>query len=145
MKFNLKSFFQESRPVHTDADERLAVAQLLMEIARADLDTAGIELETIRSYLRHAYDLDDSALDQLMNTAENRVNQAISLHETVDTLNRSLDLERKCAFIRALWQVAYADGRLDPYEESMLRRLADLLYVPHSNFIREKLAATNSV
>lgn len=143
MKFNLKSFFQENKNISTDEDARLAIAQLLIEIARADTDTASIEIDTIRGYLRHAYGLDEASLDALVRTASERVDKAVSLHETVEVLNRSLDLDRKSALIRVLWQVAYADGHLDPYEESLLRRLADLLYVPHSNFIREKLAVMN--
>jgi uncharacterized tellurite resistance protein B-like protein len=143
LKLNLKKFFQGPAHVITDDDARLAVAQLLIEIARADTDTAVIETDAIRGYLRHAYALDESVLDTLMQTAGERVEKAVSLHETIDVLNRTLDAERKSALIRALWQVAYADGHLSPYEVSMLRRLADLLYVPHSSFIREKLAVTD--
>jgi uncharacterized tellurite resistance protein B-like protein len=40
-----------------------------------------------------------------------------------------------------MWQVAYADGRLDKYEEGLIRQVAELTYVPHAEYIRTKLAA----
>ena len=47
----------------------------------------------------------------------------------------------KVQLITSLWKVAYADGDLDKYEEHLIRRVADLLYVPHDAFIRAKLSA----
>ena len=141
MKFDLKSFFQSS-PEKGPPDEqaqRLAVTQLLLEIARADLNTDPREIATIRTLLAQAYGLDDAALDELMQTAGARVDKAVSLYDTVEVLNQRLDAAGKARLMRALWQVAYADGHLDPHEEAMLRRLADLLYVSHDTFIQEKL------
>jgi uncharacterized tellurite resistance protein B-like protein len=44
-----------------------------------------------------------------------------------------------------LWQVAYADGSLDPYEEALVRKIADLIYVPHREFIQAKHRIQESV
>ncbi|HWU67753.1 MAG TPA: TerB family tellurite resistance protein [Stenotrophobium sp.] len=141
MKFSLQKFFQSS-PEQGPPDERmqrLAVTQLLLEIARADMKSDAVEIAAIRKHLAQAYDLDDAALDELMQTASERVGAAVSLYDTVNVINQRLDAEGKARLVRALWQVAYADGHLDPYEEAMLRRLADLLYVSHDTFIQEKL------
>lgn len=141
MKFSLQKFFQPS-PEQGPPDEqtqRLAVTQLLLEIARADLKSDATEIATIRKHLAQAYSLDDAALDALMQAAGERVGAAVSLYDTVEVINRRLDADGKAKLVRALWQVAYADGHLDPYEEAMLRRLADLLYVSHDTFIQEKL------
>ncbi len=40
-----------------------------------------------------------------------------------------------------MWQIAYADGQLDKYEEYMIRRVTELTYVSHSDFIRAKQQA----
>ena len=45
--------------------------------------------------------------------------------------------------IKNMWEVAYADGNLDRYEEHLIRRVAELLYVSHSDFIKTKLAVKN--
>ncbi|MGH8461844.1 MAG: TerB family tellurite resistance protein [Stenotrophobium sp.] len=141
MKFALQRFFQtgpEKGPPDEQA-QRLAVTQLLLEIARADQNSDVREIATIRKHLAQAYSLDDAALDELMQAANARVDAAVSLYDTVEVINQRLDAAGKARLVRALWQVAYADGHLDPYEEAMLRRLADLLYVSHDTFIREKL------
>jgi uncharacterized tellurite resistance protein B-like protein len=127
----------ESGRQHPDA--RMAVAQLLLEIARADQSADEKELNVIRSHLGQAFSLDPSQLDAALARAQEHVEHAVSLYETVDAVNRSLDAEQKASLMGALWGVAFADGRVDPYEEALLRRLADLIYVPHSVFIREKL------
>lgn len=141
MKFKLGKLFGH-KPATPAADpSRLAVAQLLLEIARADLSADAAEHAVIRKHLQDAFALDDAAVDTLVAQASARVEKAVSLHGTVEALNRSMDAPTKSALVGALWRVAYADGRLDPYEEALLRRICDLLYVPHSSFIREKLAA----
>lgn len=117
----------------------LAVAQLLMEIARADLGIDSREMSTIRAHLAQAYRLRDSQLDDLVSQAQAHVEQSVSLHDTVSIINDSLSADAKAQLIGSLWRVAYADQQLNPYEEALLRRLADLLHVPHSVFIREKL------
>ena len=42
--------------------------------------------------------------------------------------------------MKAMWEIAYADGKLDKYEEHYLRKVSELLYIPHSQFIQQKLA-----
>jgi uncharacterized tellurite resistance protein B-like protein len=40
-----------------------------------------------------------------------------------------------------MWELAYADAELDKYEEYVIRKVADLIYVSHSEFIRAKTVA----
>jgi len=67
---------------------------------------------------------------------------AISLHDVVRAVNDAYLPEDKSDLIRMLWEVAYADGELDKYEEHTIRKLADWLYVPHREFIRMKHEAS---
>lgn len=126
-------------PGDEEAEHRLAVAVLLLEIARADFDIESNEQHMVQALLGRHFGLDEASIDALMRQAGERVGETVSLHGFVDTLNRSLSYEDRRALMRMLWQVAYADGRLDPHEEHLTRRLADLLHVPHKDFIREKL------
>jgi uncharacterized tellurite resistance protein B-like protein len=67
--------------------------------------------------------------------------EAVSLHGPVARLNAELDADGKRDLIHWLWRVAAADGRIDAHEEHLLRKLAELLFVPHADYIRGKLAA----
>lgn len=143
MAFALKNLFRGTEKIDRTEACRQAVAQLLLEIARSDLSTSAGETAVIRSHLAQAYGLSAAQLDELVARARTQVEQSVSLYDTVKVINETLSPDEKSEVIRALWQVAYADQRIDPHEEALLRRLADLLYVPHGVFIREKLRVLN--
>jgi uncharacterized tellurite resistance protein B-like protein len=65
----------------------------------------------------------------------------VSLFDYVKVLNERLDRAGKRRLMEMLWEVAYADGRLDRYEEHLLHKLAGLLYIPDEDFIGAKLGA----
>ena len=52
--------------------------------------------------------------------------------------------DEKVSIVKSLWIIAYADSSLAPLEESTIRQIADLLYVPHSDFIKTKLSVVES-
>lgn len=117
----------------------IATAMILLECARADFEHAPPELETVRAALRDSFGLDEVALDRLVGEAGRANRHTVSLHAPITRLNAELSAEEKRSLIGWLWRVAMADGRLDPHEEHLLRRLADLLHVSHAEFIRRKL------
>lgn len=127
-------------PGRAAPSEELAVALLLLELARSDFDFALVEGDKIRELLRQRYGLDEVQCEALLAQARSAGEQAVSLYDYVKTLNDRLDPAGKRALMEMLWQVAYADGRLDKYEEHLLRKLAGLLYVSDQDFIRAKLA-----
>jgi len=73
--------------------------------------------------------------------AESKVDEATSLYEFTREINDHYSPDQKVQLIRAMWTVAYADGKLGKYEEHLIRQVADLTYVPHQDYIRSKLAA----
>jgi uncharacterized tellurite resistance protein B-like protein len=76
----------------------------------------------------------------VLDAASARADAAVSLHEFTRLLNDALAPTDKQRVIGLLWRVAFADGTLDRYEDHLVRKVADLLYVPHAEFIRAKLA-----
>lgn len=128
-------------PQKAAVSPNVAVAQLLLEVARADFSADAVEVAAIREMLGRAYSLGAQELDALLKEAGERAARSISLHDAVAAINAALGHDQRRDLLAMLWRVAYADGRLDKYEEALLRRLADLLFVAHSDFIREKLAA----
>lgn len=96
-------------------------------------------LEHIKTVLA----LSDEDLAELTAQAEQEVDHATSLYEFTRVVNDHCDPEQRIALIEAMWRVAYADGELHKYEEHIIRRTADLLYVAHSDFILSKHRASN--
>lgn len=128
-------------PEKPEAARERAVAVLLLEVARADFDHHPLEIDTVRKTLGAEFGMAGEALDRLLADAQQESKAAISLYDYVQSLNREMQPEDKRHLMQQLWQVAYADGKIDALEEHTLRRLADLLHVPHHDFIRGKLAA----
>jgi uncharacterized tellurite resistance protein B-like protein len=120
--------------------EQLSVALLLMELGRADFDFAEVEERRIRELLARRYQLDAAQLDGLMAQAQGAGRNAVSLYDYTRAINERFDHAGKYELMEMLWQVAWADGRLDPNEEYLLRKLAGLLNIPEPDYIRAKLA-----
>ncbi len=120
---------------------RLAAAMLLLEIAWADFDLQPGELEAVGAALGRSFGLDASQVDLLLAAAQSAHEEEVSIHPYVREINRCFDLEAKERLIEEMWRVALSDRVLDKYEEGQIRRIAELLYVPHARFIRAKLRA----
>lgn len=118
---------------------RLAMAVLLVEVARADFADDDREQQVVLHHLQDNCGLSKTEAGELLREAEQRATSDISLHRHIEALNR-LQPEEKRGIMQALWRVAYADGELHAYEEALLRRLADLLHVGQEDFIRTKHA-----
>ena len=106
---------------------------------RADYDVRPEERNAVLHALEAAFgDLSPEETRDLLARAEERADDATSLYEFTQHVNRQLDHDQKAHVVELLWRVAYADGDLDKYEEHLVRRIADLIHVPHSVFIRMK-------
>lgn len=145
---NIQKFFSKN-PSKTLSEEeqkqrlQVATAALLFEIARADLHISDVEKEKISAALTRHFNLSHEFLGQIIQQAETEVEQAISLHQFTKLIHDNYSLEEKKQIIYLLWVVAYSDEELDVYEESLIRKIADLLYIPHQDFIKAKLRAQN--
>ncbi|MGF1731712.1 TerB family tellurite resistance protein [Photobacterium kasasachensis] len=118
----------------------LAMASLLCEVANADHEIDPREESAKVHLLVNLLDIDDSNAKSLLNKAKEQSNQSVSLYEFTTKL-RALMPEQRYQLIESMWQVAYADGVIDPLEEAVIRQVAELIYVDHSEFIRAKLSA----
>ncbi len=75
----------------------------------------------------------------LVEEAERHIDQAHDLYQFTSQVNRAFDESGKVRLLEALWRVARADATVHRYEEHLIRRVADLLHVPHAGFISAKL------
>ncbi len=124
-----------------DHSLKLTTAALLIEVSRADFEFEAAEKTRIVETLRETFKLNNDELDSLIELAEQQVQQSTSLYQFTRLVNDNYDYEQKLTLISSMWQVAYADGNLDRYEEHMIRKVAELIYVAHKDFIRLKQTA----
>ena len=142
----IKQFFNkyiETSPDRTDKISahslQIATAALLIEMMRADTEISKEEEKTIRNTIREKFKLTHEETNALLQLAEGTIWESTGYYEFTSLINKSLDLEQKIKIIEHLWEVAFADSILDKHEEYMVRRIADLIYVSHKDFIGAKL------
>jgi len=117
----------------------LAVAALLVEVLRADYDVSGHERRQVLDSIRGILALDPGQCETLLELAEQRVDEAHDLHQFTSEVNRAFSADEKVGLVEQLWRVAQADATVHKYEEHLIRRISDLLHVPHRQFIAAKL------
>jgi uncharacterized tellurite resistance protein B-like protein len=118
--------------------QQLALASLLVEVARADFEETQDEHNQIIDLLASHFELSSAEALELLSRARDANNNAVCLFDFTRALHASLDAEQKLDVIRLLWKVALADAKLDKYEDYLVRKVADLLYVSHSDVVRIK-------
>ena len=144
----IRAFFEnnihgtEGKELNTD-QRQLATAALLIEVASADHNLDETELERIKAILQQKFALDTEQLTTLTELAKTQKDEATSLYQFTQLINEHCSPEEKFKLIAAMWEVAFADNELDKYEEYLIRKVADLIYVSHSDFIRAKLSVQN--
>lgn len=145
----ISNFVQDKiRNTNDDVDEQhimhLASAALLLEVSRADFDIQDEELVSIANSLTARFKFSKQEADNLIDLARTEQDSHVSIHPFVKIINDGCSAEEKKLLLEDLWRVAYADDKLDKYEEYQLRKIADLLYIPHSAFIQAKLKVTET-
>jgi uncharacterized tellurite resistance protein B-like protein len=119
----------------------LAIAALLFEISRADHEIHADERRAMSAAVAQVCTVPAEDIDALLASADEAVEDAVSLYEFTSVVNEQLTREKKYELLELLWRVAYADGRIDRYEEYYVRKIADLLHLSQREFIRAKHAA----
>lgn len=123
--------------------KQVAVAALLVEVAIADHHFSNQELDSLAQSLTLKYSLASEEISELVSLAKTEANHATSLHQFTQLINQYCNNDEKFKLLKAMWEVAYADGNLDKYEDYLIRKVADLIYIPHSEFIRAKNLVKN--
>ena len=77
----------------------------------------------------------------LLNAAHEKADDSVSAYEFTKVLHEHLDESEKARIVSLLWQIAYADGRLDKYEDSLVLKISDLLHVSRGRVMRLKYDA----
>jgi|TARA_B110000967_G_scaffold119465_1_gene122149 uncharacterized tellurite resistance protein B-like protein len=117
----------------------LSICVLLIEVSKSDDDYDDLEKTKIIDLLEKQFSLNHDQIDTLMKMADKKNNEIVSLHEFTASINKEYTYSEKKNVIKMLWDIAYSDGRIDKYEDYTIRKISDLLYIKHSDFIKAKL------
>ncbi|MDX1563308.1 MAG: TerB family tellurite resistance protein [Gammaproteobacteria bacterium] len=123
---------------------KLATAVLLVEVARADFAEDAIEDEAIIALLERHLELSSREARHLVDEAKKRADHSASLQSFTRLLHEEVDLAEKHRIVEMLWRVALADQELDKHEDHLIRKVAGLLYISHSDLIRIRNEVTKS-
>jgi len=128
----------ETSAADREAAIRKATAVLMLDVARADYVFEESEFESVLKLMESHFDLSPEDAATLVNNAGDDAENLTSVHQFTELLHEHLDDAEKARIIALLWQIAYADGRLDKYEDSLVLKISDLLYVSRARVMRLK-------
>ena len=138
----IKNFFEQniSPKENGDLDHelKLATAALLIEMMYQDDQVHDEEIDAAKMALREKFEFTDDECHALFELAEEEVKEATDYHQFTRLIAKEFTQAQKIKVIELLWTVAYADSHLDSLEEYMVRKIADLIYVSHKDFMKSK-------
>jgi len=128
----------ESAEDRSEQEIQLATAVLLIELAKIDLSLDEKEWLIIVETLNKNFNLPAETLEELVRLANEQLQEATDLFQFTQLVNEHFSYKEKLSLLETMWRVAFADGHLDRYEDYLIRKVAGLIHVPHSDFIKTK-------
>ena len=133
---SIRAWISGSWPDHREGTGRreealqLALSALLVEAANSDDRFDEAERGVIARLLQRRFALSRSDADELLAAGRRAASKSAELFHFTRIINQRLSFEERIELIEMLWEVAYADRVLDEFEDSLLRRIGGLIYVP---------------
>lgn len=145
----LRRFIQSHTQAISPEDKahqlKLAAVSMLLEVIFADETLAPEEMALLPKLLIETLSMSEQDANALIDEAKQAQGNATSLFEFTHAINTEFSLAQKQQLLLAMWQLAYADGQLSQYEDQIIRRTADLLYLKHSELIQMRNLAIETV
>ena len=123
----------------------VATAALLLEMMRMDSTVTAAETASVARALQSRFGLDAVQVDTLMALAAEEARLATDYFQFTSLINKNFSAGQKVQVVEYLWQVAYADGQLDAHEQHFMRKIADLLYISHADYVAAKQRAREKI
>lgn len=149
---NLRRFFEQNIQSVSGGQKahlperalQLATASLLIEVSRADFHVDAKEKKAIVDAVQHMFSLSEQETREIVELAESEIEDATSLYQFTRLVNDHFDYQQKLKIIELMWRVSYSDLDKDKYEEHLIRKISDLIYVSHHDFIRLRHLVENN-
>lgn len=129
----------------SDEENRMAAVALLVEVMMADSVIEDSEKEQLAISTMTLLNLTREESEQLIERAVKKHKELVSLYDLTSVINQQYDQAGKFELITHMWRVAYSDQQWDKYEEHIIRKVADLLYISHQDFVRAKVVVQEQV
>jgi len=120
---------------------RLAIGALLLEMTHVDGEVSREEREAVETAVLKHFELSQAETKELLEIAEEEHSDSTDYYQFTSLINRNYTPKQKISLVELLWRIAYANETLHQYEKHLVRKIADLLHVPHSAFIAAKFRA----
>jgi|TARA_B110000967_G_scaffold193253_1_gene220640 uncharacterized tellurite resistance protein B-like protein len=137
----LSLFKKKKKPqevVKSNFEVELIAAVLAYEIARSDGEITDQESELLVSEIKKISQKVQKNDEEVLLLIEKHSNDSVSFHEFVEDINKDFSKEEKISLLEFLWDMAYADSRLDVDEERLIRRIADLIRIKDIDVLKLK-------
>lgn len=128
----LKALFAGAADAPPEQDLRTAVAALLVEAAWSADGFAPAEQNTIECLLRARFGISTADARSLMELGDRAGRASADVLRFIHRILNGMAPEQRIDLVEMLWDVAFADGQLDPEEERLIAKIAGLLYVSPS-------------
>jgi uncharacterized tellurite resistance protein B-like protein len=127
----------------SESDYRLAAAAILIHIMSVDGQETGAEQDKLQDLLKRQFDLDDDAAVELIAAATAADRESVDLYGFTSLINRSLDEDGRRRIVKMMWEMVYADGRMNEFEDNVVWRASDLLGISQRDRVelRREVAA----
>jgi uncharacterized tellurite resistance protein B-like protein len=117
----------------------IAACALFIEIAKADGEFTDEERKFIILEMKATFNMDDDYVNDLLQLAEHRIKESVSLYEFTGVINTSFTHEEKIELIESLWRLIYKDEKLNEYEDHLIKRISATINIEHKEIINAKL------
>lgn len=132
---NDKSIVNNERERHL----KISACAILLEIADADDLITKEEQKRIIDLMKEKFSLNDNEVSELIKQTQKERDNSVSIYEFTDILNKNLNENEKYQIVKNLWEIAYADGELDKYEDYYIKKISNNLNLHHKDRIAAKL------
>ena len=139
-KFFNKQEVIEEKEVHKVVS---ACLSLMIEVSLADQSIDESEIESLKKTLSNKFNIEEAQISSLISAGKETQEESTSLYEFTRVINDDFSFEEKYDLIKSMWEIAFADGNVDKYEEYVVRKVSDLIYISHEEFIKAKMEVKN--
>lgn len=140
----VKKYFSDDAEDHSTADEdtlMIATAVLFLEIAYADFEISEEEEVHMKGTLAGLFGIPDGEVTDLIEAAREKRENRHDIWFFSNLINTHFDRPQKMWILEHLWKMIYADGKVDKYEDHLIRKISTLIGLSHQEMIQAKIKA----
>ena len=139
LNFLKKLFKKKDQEKDIISDINLACAIILLEVSYSDFEIKDVEIEKMLTFFETDLNLSKDKSTWLNNEAQKLHKDTNCLRKYIKLINDNFTKKEKVNLINIAWRIAKADNDIDKHEEHRIRKISELLYLNHSDFIKEKI------